>query len=109
MLATFHVFGRLLFLWDCALVCGDRANLQFILLGVDPRIENVMVCVPREWQIFGFREVHIFVLVDGDQFDRVAFFLSVAYFAQFHCSCTQRICGTWFDVDFDGQIDLEGI
>ena len=47
MLATFHVFGRLLFLWDCALVVGDSTNVQFIFFGVDPRIENVMVCVPR--------------------------------------------------------------
>ena len=41
---------------------GDNANLQFILLGVDPRIENVMVCVPREWHFLGIREVHIFSL-----------------------------------------------
>ena len=62
MLATFRVFGRFLFLWDCALVFCDSRHLQFILLGVDPRIENVMVCVPREWHFFGIREVHIFSL-----------------------------------------------
>ena len=50
-----------------------------------------------------------FFLVDGDQFDRVAFFLSVAYFAQFLCSCAQIFVGTWFDVDLYGQIYLEGI
>ena len=37
MLATFRVFGRLLFLWDCALVFGDR-TFAVCLLGVDPRI-----------------------------------------------------------------------
>ena len=62
-----------------------------------------------EKAFLGIREVHIFVLVDGDQFDRVAFVLSVAVFAQFLFSCTHICFGTWFDVDVYGQVDLEGI
>ena len=58
---------------------------------------------------FGDSRGPYFFLVDGDQFDRVAFFLSVAYFAQFHCSCTQRCFVIWFERDLYGQIDLAGI
>ena len=81
----------LAFSWNCALVFSDSTIFAFIFLGVGPRIENVMDCVPREWQIFGIREVHIFVLVDGGQFDSVAFFSSVAC-----CTCSLFLRTTFF-------------
>ena len=103
------VFSVCYLLWDCALVFGDSQHLQCILLGIDPRIENVMVCVPREWLVFWIHEVHIFSLWTATSLIALHFLLSVAYFAQFHCSCTHIFFGTWLDVDFYGQIYLEGI
>ena len=89
MCSDFCVFGRLHLSWNCALVFGDSTTFAFIFLGVDPRIEHVMDCVPREWQMFGIVRSVYFFLVGGDQVDRVAFFLIVAIFAQLHCSSTQ--------------------
>ena len=54
------VFGRLHFSYNCALVVADTQHLQFIFLGVDPRIGNVMDCVPREWRIFESHGPYIF-------------------------------------------------
>ena len=60
LLATFRVIGRLLLFMILCSIFGDGINLQIILLGVDPRIENVMVCIPQEWHFVGIRKVHIF-------------------------------------------------